>query len=159
MKRFRGIMVLAAAASAAVMLLSACDYTVAGGGFFEDAAAPNLKVTVGADVTCNGPYGSGDVSFIDRDDEDFGRVSALGTAGYCGYFFIPGTYDLRSGIVGNYQPRPKGDGGAFYAIATDTGVTGPDKGDTLEVWLVGGEFDGYHFFGTLDGGNLTVTEF
>jgi hypothetical protein len=42
-------------------------------------------------------------------------------------------------------------------VIHDGGVKGPNKGDTLDVRIVGGTFDGYTHAGPLRGGNVSFT--
>ena len=143
---------LAVAGVATVVGLSACE--MSGGGTFASEDGANKKANVGLDIQCDVfGGGSGTFTFIDRNPdlkyED--RVSIEGTVEGC----VP--LGRTAAAVGTYQSRRAGDGGTFKLTATDTGVTGSDKGDKMTLVLYGGRFGGYKFSGTLAGGNFTYT--
>ncbi len=65
---------------------------------------------------------------------------------------------LEGHYLGSYTPQPRklGKGGRFviYLAAKDKGESGPSKGDSFELSLTGGIYDGYSLHGTLEGGNI-----
>ena len=65
--------------------------------------------------------------------------------------------ELEGGFLfaGTYRPQPKGDPGTFLVEITDQGEPGRG-GDTFEIELNGGEYDGYTNSGLLEAGNITI---
>ena len=74
-----------------------------------------------------------------------------------GLYFVCDENAFYGSYVGEYTPIPPtlGEGGVVYIAAEDGGESGPDKEDTLEVWLIGGVLDGYYNAGNTQGGNIT----
>lgn len=144
--------------TALALMLSSCTYKASGGGWFNGATAADAKQTVGLSIKCSQTdvevtAGKAEISFIDRDEHVnlFASVNqdvlCAGGSGEAG---------TEAFAAGTYRPRPKGDVGTILVFVTDTGARGPSKGDSLELELIGGAYDGYRFSGTLAGGNFTV---
>jgi len=69
--------------------------------------------------------------------------------------------ETNEGIFsGTYTPQPKkaGPAGIFIVQVEDNGEPGPSMGDSFEIMLTGGIFDGYINGGPLEGGNIQVWE-
>jgi hypothetical protein len=144
----------AAAVGASALLLSGC--TVSGGGWYGGTNAKNAKVTAGFNFMCDygqdPPLITGEMSFVDRRTKPTKSFVAL--LNDCSNNVFTGTTSWH----GTYKPRPKGTGGTFDATFTDTGASGPSKGDVLNITLRGGTYDGYNFNEALDGGNITFVQ-
>jgi hypothetical protein len=152
MRISRKPLVSVAAIGASALLLSGC--MVSGGGWFGGTNAKNSKVTTGFSFACDEEGITGEMSFIDRRSP---ARSFVAVPNSCGASVIDGNVE-EAFLFGTYRPRPHGAGGTFVAGLTDTGMTGPSKGDTLRIRLVGGAYDGYTFDEVLDGGNITFTD-
>lgn len=62
------------------------------------------------------------------------------------------------GYAALYTPQPASLGDPGFAVIgiEDNGKQGPDKGDVISVYLLGGAFDGYTATGELQGGQITL---
>jgi len=65
-----------------------------------------------------------------------------------------------AGYVGHYEPIPPsiGEGGYFEVTADDSGDTGPDKDDYLQITILTGVFAGYTNSGSPGGGNISLPD-
>ena len=145
---------------------------ISGGGWISSEAGGKAKATFGLEFYCDPQPGllSNDLAngFITYHDHGVSPTAyGVGKPKTSFAFYAEivrpdgfGECDpsaLYAGYVGTYKPIPEslGLGGDIYVQATDGGVKGLDKKDTLDVRLVGGVYDGYHNSGYLNGGNLT----
>lgn len=151
------------------LFLTACK-DVNGGGYIEKENGG--KVTFGFQMKCdtdeNGNANvTGQVQFHDHDENM--KIHAVPDAVPDGQCADSESEDLPAELLGGnneisytgtYTPRPEklGPGGKFTVTVTDTGATGKDKGDTFEISLNGGIYDGYHLKGNLKGGNIKSKE-
>ena len=68
------------------------------------------------------------------------------------YFYTMGQFTF----TGTYTPQPPGAMGMFTATVHDGGEPGSISGDTIEIELAGGQFDGYANAGRIEQGNIQV---
>jgi hypothetical protein len=132
-------------ALAAAMAFSACEY--AEGGGWVGTSAKNANINLGFYLECDGgvAVGSSSISYIDR---------SVGLS----VEILPTTCSSAGTTwSGTYRPRPKGPTGTAEMVFTDSGTTGPSKGDQFTVTLTDGLHHGYTKTATLDGGNITIT--
>ena len=163
-----------------MLLLSGCTLiSASGGGWMPNASDEgNGKATYGFDIWCNGESGYLNGSWVYQDKVS--GINAHGTltdtsGGWVQPFFGSpyetgllcspqfGSYDSSAGLKLVYEARPCPggvcEGGWGYILLTDSGVQGPDKGDTLTVDFQTGPYAFYDNSQTIGGGNLTVFAF
>jgi hypothetical protein len=131
---------------AAAMAFSACE---AKGGGWVGTSQKNAKINLGFNLECDATGDATDASSISYIDRSVGLSIKI----------LP-TNCSNAGTTwsGTYRPRPRGEIGTAVMTFTDSGKTGPSKGDGFTVTLTGGLHDGYTKTATLDGGNITITE-
>jgi len=73
-----------------------------------------------------------------------------------GICFDDGAGYTGGDLFGYYEPRRNwdGDGGFFWLRVIDRGEPGVPAGDSIEIMLGGGIYDGYHNYGELERGNV-----
>ncbi len=129
--------------------------TVRGGGWVTSATGTG-KATFGFQLVCNGDETttaqvSGQLQYHDPG----ANVRLHGQADA-----VPFSTCTNNGVEGRFfgrytpQPQSRGPGGEFEIVAQDLGERGPSKGDTFQITLTGGVYDGYTNEGVVGGGNI-----
>lgn len=138
-------LLLVAVATLAVVVAGCGSATGSGGGWLDGKLGG--RATLGFDGTCVDGTAAGSLTYIDRSTTPV--VSFVLESGTCSGSATDPT------VAGTYRARPRGGSGRVTIAFHDGGATGPNKGDTVAVTIVGGAFDGYVHAGPLRGGNVT----
>lgn len=130
------------------LAVAGCGSATGGGGGWLTGRLGG-RATLGFDGACVDGVATGSLSYIDRSVTP--TVSFVLTSGTCSGDATDPT------LAGTYRARPRGGSGQVTITFHDGGATGPNKGDTIAVTIVGGAFDGYTHAGPLRGGNISFT--
>jgi hypothetical protein len=160
----------------AFALVAAGCHRATGGGWIPSASLDGSKATFGVTAKCavGSALGPGPTFYegqFEWDDQGAGvrfhadiepeiapaaltgeEGGALPEEVFGGGFGFP---PMTASPVGDYRPQPPGAPGRFTLFLTDAGEPGIN-GDTVTIFLSGGQYNEYTNTGTIQGGNIQV---